>query len=78
MIRLLRIVGFLMIGAGAFLVALWAIGPLRFLWPWFRALPWPVQAGLGAAGLGLVLILGTVLWERLEQRDQDRDLLDEP
>jgi ABC-type transport system involved in cytochrome c biogenesis permease subunit len=78
MIRLIRIVGFLLITTGGVLVAVWAIEPLRFLWPWFRSLPWPIQLGLGAAGAGLILLLGTVIWERLEEREQDRELLDEP
>ena len=78
MIRLLRVVGFLMIGAGGLLLLVWAIEPLRFLWPWFRNLPVPIQIGLAAATAGLLLLLATVIWERLEDRDGDRDLLDEP
>ena len=78
MIRLLRVVGFLMIGIGALLLLAWAIEPLRAVWPWFRALPAPIQIGLGAAAAGLLLLLATVIWERLEDREGDRDLVDEP
>jgi hypothetical protein len=77
MIRLVRIVGFLLIGSGAVMLLVWAIEPLRFLWPWFRALPLPIQIGMTAAALGLLLLLGTVIWERLEDRDKDSGLLDE-
>jgi hypothetical protein len=77
MTRLVRIVGFLLIGAGALILASYLITPLRFLWPWFRALPLPIQFGLGAAALGFLLLLGTVFWERLEDRDKDRDLLND-
>ena len=77
MIRLLRIVGFLLIGCGAVLLLVWVIEPLRFLWPWIRALPLPMQIGLAAAALGLLLLLGTVIWERLEDREADSDLLNE-
>ena len=34
-------------------------------------------SGMAAAALGLLLLLGTVIWERLEDRDKDGDLLDE-
>ena len=77
MIRLIRIVGFLAIGAGAVLLLTGLIKPLRFLWPWLRALPWPVQFGLAAAAVGLLLLLGSLVWERLEEREQDQRLLDD-
>ena len=77
MIRLIRILGFLLMAAGAVVVLTWMIRPLRVLWPWFRALPWPVQLGLAIAAAGLVLLMGTLLWERLEERDADRSLREE-
>jgi len=77
MIRLTRIVGFLLIAAGAVTLLTWMIKPLRFIWPWLRALPWPIQLGLGLAALGLVLLLGSLIWERLEEREQDRSLREE-
>jgi len=77
MTRLVRIVGFLLIGAGALVLFVWAIEPLRFVWPWLRGLPWPIQVGLGLAALGILILMGSVIWERYEDRDKDRDLLDE-
>ena len=77
MIRLLRIVGFLLIAVGAVLLAAWLIEPLRAVWPWLLQLPWPVQVGFAAAALGLILLMGSLIWERLEERDKDRSLLDD-
>ena len=34
MTRLLRITGFLLIGSGVLVLLVWAIRPLRFVWPW--------------------------------------------
>jgi membrane protein implicated in regulation of membrane protease activity len=76
-IRLTRIVGFLLIAAGAVVLLTWLIKPLRFVWPWLRALPWPIQLGLGVAAAGFLLILGSLVWERLEEREQDRSLRDD-
>ncbi len=77
MIRLVRITGMLLIGAGAVVLLTWLIKPLRFIWPWFRAMPPAIQIGLSAAAVGFVLILGSLIWERLEEREVDRSLLDE-
>ena len=77
MIRLVRIVGYLTIAAGAIVLLVWLIEPLRFVWPFLRALPWPVQFGLGAAAVGVLLILGSMIWERVERREEDRRLLDD-
>ena len=75
MIRLLRVFGFLLIAAGTIFVLSWFIKPLRSLWPWIRNLPWPIQVGLVCAAVGFLLLLGTLLWERLEERENDRSLL---
>ena len=42
MIRLLRILGFLMIVAGAVVLLTWLIKPLRMVWPWLMALSLPL------------------------------------
>ena len=78
MIRVVRITGFLMVVVGALVILAWLIEPLRELWPLLRSLPWPVQLGLGMAGLGLLVVLASLLWERMENREADRELLDEP
>jgi len=78
LIRLVRILGILLAAAGVLILLLWLIEPLRFVWPWFLELPWPIRLGLGLAALGLVLLIASLLWERFEDRKQDRSLLDEP
>jgi hypothetical protein len=77
MIRLIRVTGLLFMGAGAILLLVWFIKPLRFFWPWLRTLPWPIQAGLAAAAVGLLLLMGSLIWERLEDRERDWSLRDD-
>ncbi len=72
--RLIRITGFLLIAAGAVVVLTWFIEPLRQLWPWLQQLPLPIQIGFALAGIGLILLLASLLWERWEERDEDRAL----
>jgi hypothetical protein len=77
MIRLIRILGFLLIAAGALVLLTWLVEPLRHLWTVLLTLPWPIKLGLGAAAAGLLLIMGSLIWERLESREADRALLDD-
>ncbi len=74
MIRLIRITGFLMIAAGAVVAASWLIKPLRLFWPWLMLLPLPIRIGVGIAAFGLLLLIGSLLHERFEEREQDREL----
>ncbi len=67
----------LMIAAGAVVVALWAIKPLRVVWPWLMKLPMPIRIGVAVAAAGLLLLVATLLWERLEEREHDRGLRDQ-
>lgn len=77
MIRLLRILGFLMIVAGAIVLITWLIKPLRMVWPWLMALPLPIKIGIGVAATGFLLLLSTLIWERWSEREHDRSLLDD-
>ena len=77
MTRVLRITGFLLIGAGALVLLFWAIRPLRSIWPMIMALPLPVRIGIGAAALGLVVLMGSLIAERIGEREADRKLLDD-
>lgn len=74
MIRLVRILGVLLIGAGAVVLLTWLIEPLRYLWPWLRSLPLALQVGLAAAAVGFILLLGSLIWERLEELEGDKEL----
>jgi len=76
MIRLLRIVGFLLMAAGLLLAASWFIEPLRELWPLLLELPLPIRIGLAVAGIGLLVVFATVLHDSLtaDQRSLDENL----
>ena len=74
MIKLLRIVGFLLIAAGLALAASWFIEPLRQVWPLLLDLPLPIRIGLVVAGIGLLVVFATVVHDRLSA---DRRSLDE-
>ena len=77
MTRLLRITGFLLIGTGILVLLVWAIRPLRFFWPVVMDLPPAIQIGMGAAGLGLVVLMASLIAERIGEREADRQLLDD-
>lgn len=77
MTRVLRITGFLLIGAGAVVLLFWAIRPLRAIWPAIMALPLPVQIGIGAAALGVIVLMGSLIAERIGEREADRKLLED-
>ena len=77
MIRLLRIFGFLMIGVGIVVLLSYLLEPLRAFWHVLRELPLPIQIGLGGAAAGLLLLLATIIWERLEDLEADRELRDD-
>lgn len=66
MISVLRIVGFLMICVGLLLAASWFIEPLRQFWPMLLALPMPVKIGLVVSAIGLLVVFGTVVHDRLK------------
>ena len=75
--RLVRITGFLLIVAGVIVTLTWFIEPLREVWPWLLELPLPIRVGVILAAIGLLLLAGSLLWERWEERDQDRLLREE-
>lgn len=77
MVRLTRVLGILLVAAGALVLLTWAVRPLRFAWPWIRGLPLPLRIGGGAAVAGLMVLLGSLIWERIRDREEDRTLRDE-
>lgn len=78
MIRSVRIAGFLFIVAGALVILTQLIEPLRQIWPWLKQLPLPIQIGFGLAALGLLILLGSLIYERIEERERDGKFSDEP
>ena len=74
MIRLVRITGFLLIITGAIVFLTYFIEPLREVWPWLLELPLPIRIGLMLAGIGLLILMGSLIWERWEERELDQSL----
>lgn len=54
-----------MILAGGLLAASWFIQPLRQMWPLLLTLPVPIRIGLVVAAIGLLVVLATVIHDRL-------------
>ena len=65
---------FLLIAAGAVVLLARFIKPLRFLWTWFLQLPLDIRVGLDASLAGILLLVATVLSERIEDPEKDRGL----
>ncbi len=78
MTKLARLFGFLLLWSGAILLLFWFVKPLRAIGPFFLQLPLLLQIGLAAAAIGFILLLGTVIWERIQSRKTDKELQDEP
>jgi hypothetical protein len=77
MISLLRNVGIGLIVLGTVLLLFWAVEPLRMVWPWIRGLPLPIRIGVIAAAIGLAILLGSLISERIRDREADKELRDE-
>ncbi|MCG8468537.1 MAG: hypothetical protein MJB57_10075 [Gemmatimonadetes bacterium] len=75
--RSLRVFGFALMVIGASLVLIWLIEPLRAVWPWLSTLPLPVRIGVIIAAVGLVVLLVSLIYERIRERGADKDLLDD-
>jgi hypothetical protein len=65
MIEVLRISGLIMMVAGLLLAGSWFIEPLRELWPLLLDLPLPIRIGLIVAGVGLAVVMATVIHDRI-------------
>lgn len=76
MVRGMRIVAVAMMLLGILLIISYIISPLRLLWWWFRHMPFPLQIGFGVAGVGLVILFTTMLFERVANRSYDKELKD--
>ena len=74
MVRAIRIAGVAFMVCGAILVITYTISPLRFLWRWFLWMDVPLQIGTAVAGVGLVILLTTMLFERFALRSYDKEL----
>lgn len=75
--RFLRAFGFGLILLGIVLILVWVIGPLRAVWPWLMTLSLPFRIGVVISALGLAVLVGSLVSERIGEREAERHLLDE-
>lgn len=74
---LLRNLGFGLMVGGAVMVLIWAIEPLRMIWPWLLQLPLILRIGVVAGTLGLAVLVGSLISERIRDREGERYLKDD-
>ena len=75
--RLFRNMGIGLILLGSVLVLAWAVEPIRLIWPWIRGLPLPLRIGVFAATVGVTVLLGSLVSERIREREADKKLRDD-
>lgn len=75
--RWLWITGWIAIVLGALTLVGWAWEPLRQLARLLLALPLAVRAAAALGVLGFAFLLGSVIADRIEQRRNEGDLLDD-
>ena len=77
-VRWTRFAGFVLVVAGVLVLATYLLSkiwePLQHLWPWFRQLDGPIQFGLGAAAIGAVILICSVVWERWQDWHKEKEL----
>jgi len=78
MIQFTRVLGYLFAGIGVLALLFWMIRPLRAVWPFLLGLPLAIRIGLSALLIGFLLVMASLLAERLEERDRDRALRNGP
>lgn len=81
MIRFVRILGVLLMAVGGVVILSWFVKPLRSIWPvffqWLKSLPLAIQIGLCMAAIGFLLLMASLIWERVEDRAREKNLLDD-
>ena len=45
----------------ALILPVWVIRPLRHIWPWVLEVPPAIQIGIGAAALGLIVLMASLI-----------------
>ncbi len=76
MIRFIRVLGYLFSAVGVLALLFWMIPGLRAIWPFLLELPVPVQIGLGTLLLGFLLVMASLIAERIEESGADEALRD--
>jgi hypothetical protein len=75
--QLLRNLGFGLMVGGVVMVLVWAIKPLRMIWPWLLQLPLILRVGVVAGTLGLAVLVGSLISERIRDRESEQYLKDD-
>ncbi len=75
--QLLRNLGFGLMVGGVVMVLIWAIKPLRMVWPWLLQLPLILRIGVVAGTLGLAVLVGSLISERIRDRKSEEYLKDD-
>ena len=76
MIHFTRVLGYLFSAVGVLALLFWMIRPLRAIWPYLLQLPVPIQLGLGTLLLGFLLVMASLIAERIEESGDDEALRD--
>lgn len=76
MTRQIRLLGVTFLVLGSLLFLIYLIPPFRGLWPLFRQLPGEIQLGIGSLLIGGILVLVSLILERIQERDYNRSLQD--
>jgi len=69
-----RTLGSALILIGVLIALSYFIEPLKEAFSWYWLLPVPLQIGFGIAGIGLTVVIISLLIERWSDRDADRAL----
>jgi len=73
----IRLLAFALLSGAALIFLTYMIKPLRWIWPYFHSLPPAIQIGVGAAFFGFVLLIVSLVMERMGERDYNQSLRDD-
>lgn len=73
----IRILAYALLGTAAVIFISYVIPPLRAIWPFFKSLPGAMQLGIGAGFFGFVLLVVSLVLERMEESDYNQSLRDD-
>ncbi|MCZ6705992.1 MAG: hypothetical protein O6942_08845 [Bacteroidetes bacterium] len=73
----IRILAYALLGTAAVIFVSYVIPPLRAIWPFFTTLPGAMQLGIGAGFFGFVLLIVSLIIERIEESDYNQSLRDD-
>jgi len=72
----IRVIGVLMIALGVLIPVAYVIKPLRLLFDFFMSLAGPLQVAFSLAAVGLILLISSLISERISDRNAEGSLKD--